>query len=79
MADDTIVTSKGTSTIPLAIRRKVGIGTGTIISWTLKNDGQIVVRKKSGELNDAQRHIRARAGHWDGKISGAELLRRTRP
>ena len=79
MTDDTIVTSKGTSTIPLAIRRKVGIVTGTIISWTLKNDGQIVVRKKSGVLNDAQRHIRARAGHWDGKISGAELLRRTRP
>jgi bifunctional DNA-binding transcriptional regulator/antitoxin component of YhaV-PrlF toxin-antitoxin module len=79
MTDETIVTSKGTSTIPLAIRRKVGIGTGTIISWTLEDDGQIVVRKKSGALNEAQRHIRTRAGQWDGKISGAELLRRTRP
>jgi len=24
-------------------------------------------------------HIRARAGTWDGEISGVELLRRTRP
>lgn len=79
MADETVVTSKGTSTIPLDIRRKAGIGTGTIIHWTLKDDGAILVRKKSGALNDAQRHIRARAGSWDGAISGAELLRRTRP
>ena len=42
-------------------------------------DGRIVVRKKPGVLNEAQRHIRARAGSWDGVLSGAELLRRTRP
>lgn len=79
MTDETVVTSKGTSTIPLGIRRKAGIGTGTIIQWTLESDGLIVVRKKAGELNEAQRHIRTRAGLWDGRISGAELLRRTRP
>jgi bifunctional DNA-binding transcriptional regulator/antitoxin component of YhaV-PrlF toxin-antitoxin module len=79
MTDETVVTRKGTSTIPLGIRRKAGIGTGTIIQWTLESDGLIVVRKKAGELNEAQRHIRTRAGLWDGRISGAELLRRTRP
>jgi len=78
MTGETRVTSKGTTTIPLEIRRKADIGTGTVISWMLKDDGQIVVRKKSGSLNKAQRHIRTRAGMWDGKISGAELLRRTR-
>ena len=78
MGDKTRVSAKGTVMIPLAIRRKMGIGAGTIIRWTLKSDGQIVVRKKSGVLNDAQRHIRARAGMWDGEISGAELLQRTR-
>jgi bifunctional DNA-binding transcriptional regulator/antitoxin component of YhaV-PrlF toxin-antitoxin module len=79
MTDETVVTSKGTSTIPLEIRRKAGIGTGTIIRWTLEPDGLIVVRKKAGELNEAQRHVRARAGLWDGRVSGVELLRRTRP
>jgi bifunctional DNA-binding transcriptional regulator/antitoxin component of YhaV-PrlF toxin-antitoxin module len=79
MADETVGTSKGTSTIPQAIRREAGIGTGTIIQWKLEPDGRIVVREKAGRLNDAQRHIRARAGLWDGRISGAELLRRTRP
>ena len=79
MTDETVVTSKGTSTIPLEIRRKAGIGTGTIIRWTIEPDGLIVVRKKAGELDEAQRHVRARAGLWDGRVSGAELLRRTRP
>jgi AbrB family looped-hinge helix DNA binding protein len=79
MKDETVVTSKGTSTIPLGIRRQVGISTGTIIQWTLERDGRIVVRKKSDSPNETQRHIRARSGLWRGAISGAELLRRTRP
>ncbi len=29
--------------------------------------------------NAMQEHIRARAGTWDGNISGVELLRKTRP
>lgn len=77
--DETVVTSKGTSTIPMDIRRKAGISTGTVIQWNLEPDGRIVVRKKPGELNEAQRHIRARAGAWEGAVSGVELLKRTRP
>lgn len=79
MTVETVVTRNGASTIPLEIRRKTGIGAGTIIQWTLEPDGRIVLRKKPGELNVAQRHIRARAGGWQGRISGVELLRRTRP
>ena len=79
MKSETIVTSKGTSTIPQDIREQAGIGPGTVIRWTLQDNGVILVRKKSGSLNEAQRHIRARAGSWEGKISGAELLRKTRP
>lgn len=79
MTDETVVTSKGTSTIPLAIRQQTGISPGTILQWTLQPDGRIVVRKKPGELNEAQRHVRARAGAWQGAIPGVELLRRTRP
>jgi bifunctional DNA-binding transcriptional regulator/antitoxin component of YhaV-PrlF toxin-antitoxin module len=77
--DETVVTRKGTSTIPLEIRKQAGIGTGTVSQWRLEPNGLIVVRKKAGELNEAQRHVRARAGTWNGQISGAELLRRTRP
>lgn len=77
MTAETVVTSKGTSIIPTEIRRKAGIG--TIIQRMLEPDGRIVVRKKPGERNDAQRHIRARAGAWGEPISAVELLRRTRP
>jgi predicted transcriptional regulator len=35
--------------------------------------------KSGGKLNALQEHINARAGSWDGDISGEELLRRTRP
>jgi predicted transcriptional regulator len=36
-------------------------------------------RKSATGLNAMQEHINARAGTWDGDISGEELLRRTRP
>jgi bifunctional DNA-binding transcriptional regulator/antitoxin component of YhaV-PrlF toxin-antitoxin module len=76
--NETIVTDKGTTTIPTAIRRAMGIAPGTILEWS--THGQVIeARKKSGVLNDLQKHIRQRAGSWDGNISGKELLRRTRP
>ena len=37
------------------------------------------VRQSHAGVNAMQQHILARAGTWDGDISGAELLRRTRP
>jgi AbrB family looped-hinge helix DNA binding protein len=76
--EETIVTSKGTTTIPLAIRRKLGIEAGSTLTWAIE-DGTIRARKKSGQLNSLQRHIRKRAGTWDGKLSGVALLELTRP
>ena len=35
--------------------------------------------EKREKLNAMQRHILARAGTWDGDISGEELLKLTRP
>ena len=75
---ETIVTQKGTTTIPEEIRRSCGIEKGAVLVWTL-NDGVIEARKKESALNAAQRHILARAGTWDGDISGVELLKKTRP
>lgn len=75
---ETIVTDKGTTTIPNAIRRALGIAPGTVLEWSV-HGSTIEARKKPGALNDIQKHIRQRAGSWDGVVSGKELLRRTRP
>lgn len=75
---ETKVTSKGTTTIPEEFRKQVGITTGTVLTWELRDQG-VFARPKKGLPNAMQRHIRARAGAWHGKISGVELLKRTRP
>jgi AbrB family looped-hinge helix DNA binding protein len=75
---NTVVTEKGTTTIPQEIRRKLGIAPGTVLEWSVRGDA-IEARKRPGVLNELQRRIRERAGSWDGQVSGKELLRRTRP
>ena len=75
---DTVVTEKGTTTIPNEISRALGIAPGTVLQWSVRGDA-IEARKKPGVLNELQRRIRARAGSWDGTVSAKELLRRTRP
>ncbi|HZV34061.1 MAG TPA: AbrB/MazE/SpoVT family DNA-binding domain-containing protein [Verrucomicrobiae bacterium] len=78
MKAETKVTSKGTTTIPEDLRKRAGITTGTVLSWEIRDDG-VFARPKTGVPNAMQQHIRARAGAWKGKISGVELLRKTRP
>jgi len=77
MKTETIVTSKGTTTIPEALRKSAGIAPGTVLAWELRGDG-VFARRKTSALNSHQKHIHSRAGTWDGKLSGAELLKRTR-
>ena len=74
----TLVTSKGTTTIPADVRDKAGIHQGTKLDWAFRN-GVIQARVCTDTLNAAQKHVLKMAGRWNGKISGAELLRRTRP
>ncbi len=76
--NETVVTSKGTTTIPDSIRRELGIRPGTILDWSIR-DGALVASKKTDARNALQRHIRRYAGSWSGKVSGKELLKRTRP
>jgi AbrB family looped-hinge helix DNA binding protein len=75
---ETVVTVKGTTTIPNEIRRALGIAPGTVLEWSTQGN-VIEARKKPGVLNEIQQHIRRRAGSWKGKVSGKELLHRTRP
>ncbi len=77
-ANETVLTSKGTTTIPLEIRRQLGLVTGSRLVWQVRN-GLIEARPSHQERNAMQAHILARAGKWDGYVSGEELLKRTRP
>ena len=54
---DTIVTEKGTTTIPQEIRRALGIAPGTVLEWSVRGDA-IEARKKPGVLNELQRRRR---------------------
>lgn len=78
MKTETKVTSKGTTTIPEGLRKRAGISTGTILAWEYRDRG-VFARPRADAPNAMQRHIRARAGAWQGKISGVKLLKRTRP
>jgi hypothetical protein len=77
-ARDTILTSKGTTSIPAAIRQAAGLFPGSRIAWEYEK-GEIRARRREGGTSKAQAHIRKYAGTWEGHYSGAELLRRTRP
>jgi bifunctional DNA-binding transcriptional regulator/antitoxin component of YhaV-PrlF toxin-antitoxin module len=77
MTKETVVTREGTTTIPIKIRRAPGIVPGTEPELSMRGN-VIVVRKKTRVLNEIQKHIRSRAGTWKGRLSGMELLRRTR-
>jgi bifunctional DNA-binding transcriptional regulator/antitoxin component of YhaV-PrlF toxin-antitoxin module len=75
---ETRVTSKGQTTIPGKLRKQAGISEGTVLTWRFVNNA-LVVRPLKTKANAMQKQIRKRAGTWDGKVSGVELLKRTRP
>ena len=52
---------------------------GTNASEILRQAAVEYVRSTNAGVNAMQQHILARAGTWDGDVSGEELLRRTRP
>jgi len=51
---------------------------GTNVSEILRQAAVEHGRRADAGVNVMQQHILARAGTWDGEISGVELLRRTR-
>ena len=77
MKSETVIGVKGQTTIPDPLRKELGLGPGTVLTWSI-HDGRLVAQKKSDELNAMQRHIVRYAGSLKGKISGKELLKRTR-
>ena len=75
---DTVLTSKGTTSIPAAIREAAGLFPGSRIVWGFEG-GEIRARRREGGTSKAQTHIQKYAGTWQGHCSGADLLWRTRP
>lgn len=71
---DTIVTTKGTTTIPEPYRKQLGISKGTIISWEVQG-GKLVGVKRADAENALQAHIRRYSGVWKG---ASKVLKRTR-
>lgn len=55
------VTSKGQVTIPLAVRRKLGIGPGSEVEFELDQGGARLVRAKTGRGRAIARGMRGRA------------------
>ena len=54
-------------------------GAGTNPTAVLRRAAAEFVNQRGAARNAMQEHIRARAGTWDGRLSGVELLKRTRP
>ena len=77
-ARESILTSKGTTSIPKTIRKAAGLMTGSRLVWEFAG-GEIRARRKDSRASRVRNHIRKYAGTWDGHCSGEELLRRTRP
>ncbi len=78
------MTTTLTIRLPVALARELKAKTKaakTSPSAVLRRAATEYVRKKASQagLNAMQEHILARAGTWDGRCSGEELLAKTRP
>ena len=63
--------------LPAALVRELRAKTNP--SAVLRQAASNYVRQFKPNINPMQNHILARAGTWDGDISGLELLKRTSP
>jgi hypothetical protein len=66
---DTVLTSRGTTSIPKAIRQAAGLFPGSRIAWDFEG-GEIRARRREGRTGKAQTHIQKYAGTWRGALCG---------
>lgn len=79
---ETRISSKGQITLPVAVRKKLGIKTGDVLRVKIGEDGKVIldISTRDGK-NDkkAAEILRATAGIWkDMKESGENFVRRLR-
>jgi AbrB family looped-hinge helix DNA binding protein len=62
MASLSKITAQGQTSVPLAIRKKLGIGPGSVLEWD--NEGESVIVRRAGRYTSEEIH---RALFPDGK------------
>lgn len=72
------VTPKGQVTIPRSIRDAAGLGPGTDVQFVLRDNGEIVLRRKSGADIDVNTVIDGLRGGWTSGLTSEDIMRLTR-
>jgi AbrB family looped-hinge helix DNA binding protein len=71
------VTSKGQVTIPLGIRERCGITSGTEIDFAVRGDEVVITKKKEGD-GQLEEWLRDFVGTGDTGLSTDEIMQMTR-
>ena len=58
---DSILRTKGRTTIPAQVREQLGIREGTRLVWHLMPDGSLIVRAKTRSLRDMAGMLKSKA------------------
>jgi AbrB family looped-hinge helix DNA binding protein len=71
------ITSKGQVTIPLGIRKRFGLKSGTEVDFVAQGE-TVVLRKRSEVQDPVSEWLESATGVARGKISTAEVMKLTR-
>jgi AbrB family looped-hinge helix DNA binding protein len=69
----TKITSKGQVTIPVAVRRKLGVRAGERVVFVFNRPGEVSFRRATPETGSSRGAL---AGKTNGKVGTAEEIRR---
>jgi antitoxin PrlF len=65
------VTSQGQISVPAAVRRKLGIGPGSVLEW--EEQGELVLVRRAGRHSSQEIHQALFAGKAPASRSGVEM------
>ena len=65
---DSIITTKGRTTVPAQVREQLGIREGTRLVWHVMPDGSLIVRAKTGSLRDMAGMLKSKT-HNSARVS----------
>ncbi|MCL6448612.1 MAG: AbrB/MazE/SpoVT family DNA-binding domain-containing protein [Armatimonadetes bacterium] len=79
---ETRISPKGQITLPVAVRKKLGINAGDVLKVSVAGEGRIILESKATTRKNAREVVdilRATAGAWkDLPESGEEFVRKLR-
>lgn len=79
---ETRISPKGQITLPVAVRKKLGISAGDVLKVSVAGEGRIILESKATTRKNAREVVdilRATAGTWkDLPESGKEFVRKLR-